>query len=451
MWITDSQFDTYLEDLKSWLRFASVSADSAYKPALNECAVFTRDYLEKVGFRASIHETPGHPVVYGERIVNPSLPTVLVYGHYDVQPPDPLDLWVSPPFDPQIRDGQLIARGVSDDKGQVFCHIAAVDWVIRRDGDLPVNVKLIIEGEEEIGSPNLVRFLTDNRDMLAADVALVSDTPMIAKDRPSLCTSLRGLVYFELKIRTLGSDLHSGQHGGTVPNAIAALVELLSRMKDANGRIQIPGFYDAVLPISDTMHKGILELPFNESEYLRSIGAAELVGESGFHPYERRWLRPTLDVNGIWGGYTGEGSKTVIPSVAHAKLSMRLVANQDPDDITDKFCSFVRTHTPYGATVEIEKFSGAFPARVDGAHPAVQAAMYGLYQAFGVEPVFQGEGGTIPVVADFKRILGIDTVLMGLNLPDDGIHAPNERMSLANIRRGINASIGFLTKLNQTV
>ncbi len=446
----DFQFDYHIDVLKSWLRFPSVSADSAHVADTHDCATFTANHLAKIGLdRVTVHQTPGFPVVTAEWLGAPGKPTVLIYGHYDVQPPDPIDLWQSGPFDPVIRDGQLVARGVSDDKGQIYCHIAAIETLLKRDGRLPINVKLLIEGEEEIGSPNLVPFIVAHQTDLGADVALVSDTPMIAPDRPSLCTSLRGLVYLELTVQVLSGDLHSGQHGGTVPNAIHTLMAILSKMKDESGRILIPGFYDNVAEIPGIVRDGISKLPFDESGYCKKMGMQAPVGEPGFHPYERRWYRPTFDVNGIWGGYIGEGSKTVIPAKAHCKLSMRLVANQDPHQVTQLFRDYLNSVTPTGVSVEVIEHSGGYPAMVSPDHPAVPAALGGLFDAFGVDPVFQGEGGTVPIVAEFKRVLGIDTLLMGLNLEDDRIHAPNEQMSLANIRRGILASIGFMQRYGQ--
>jgi len=448
MGLSHDRFEYHLNRLEEWLRFPSVSADSKYRADVMACAGYTAQRLRDIGASVSVAETPGFPVVIGRVMVDPLKPTVLIYGHYDVQPPDPWNLWLTPPFEPSRRDGQLYARGVSDDKGQIYCHMAAVEELLRQ-GPLPVNVIFMIEGEEEIGSPNLVPFVESHARELGATVALVSDTPMIAKDRPSLCTSLRGLIYFELQLRVLSGDLHSGQHGGTVPNAIHSLVSVISKLKDDSGVIQIPGFYDEVRSLSPEVSESLNELPFDEASYCQTLGASHLVGEPGFHPYARRWYRPTLDVNGIWGGYTGEGSKTVIPAVASCKLSMRLVADQNPDVMIEKVKAYLRQICPEGLSVTVKE-PGAMPASVSTEHPAVRAAASGLEIAFGVKPVFQGEGGTIPIVAEFKRILGLDTVLMGLNLPDDGIHAPNERMSLANIRRGIVASMAFLTEYGKS-
>jgi acetylornithine deacetylase/succinyl-diaminopimelate desuccinylase-like protein len=362
-----------------------------------------------------------------------------------------LDLWQSPPFSAEVRDGYLYARGVSDDKGQVFCHWKAIEALLKTSGELPVNIKMIIEGEEEIGSLNLPAFIHAERAKLAADVALISDTPMFGPQTPSLCTSLRGMVYTELVLRGCASDLHSGQHGGAVPNPIQALSQIISKLKDAKERVTVPGFYDSVLAIDPAMKRSMKRLPFDEKEYLKQVGAPELVGEKGYSALERRWLRPTLECNGIIGGYTGEGAKTVIPAVAKAKISMRLVANQDPAKIFEAFKAHVRSLSPKNVTVEILNHSLAFPARVRSDHPAVQAGLRALRKGFGKEPVFQGEGGTIPIVAEFERVLGLQTVLMGFNLPDDGIHAPNERFKLDNFYGGILAAGYFLEEYARSV
>ncbi|NDD66571.1 dipeptidase [bacterium] len=445
-----AEWDVALQELIAWLRFASVSADPAYRHDVLACAAYTADLMAHYGLSVTRVETPGNPVIIGTWHGAPQAPTVLIYGHYDVQPPDPVALWHHGPFEPVIQDGQLIARGASDNKGQIFCHLKAIEYGLRTTGTLPVNVTVIIEGEEETGSVHLPDVLRSYRDTLTADIALVSDTPMLAENRPSLCTSLRGLVYIELTLTTLSGDLHSGQHGGAVPNAIGALVTLLSQFKDSHQRVTIPGFYEGVRPIRAERSAEIAALGFNADTYAASIGARELLGERGFHPYEQRWYRPTFDINGLWGGYTLEGEKTVIPAQAHAKVSMRLVADQDPDTIIASFGRAIEAMTPSYCQVSWHVCSKAHPAVVDPHHPAVTAAMTGLQQAFGVTPVFQGEGGTIPIVAEFKRLLGLDTVLMGLNLPEDRIHAPNEQMSLANIQRGIAASMGFLEAYGKT-
>ncbi len=444
----DQNQDRFLQELKAFLRIASISTDPAYKSDMLLCASSVQQQFIDIGLEnVQVFPTEGHPIVYGEWLHAPGKPTVLFYGHYDVQPPDPLALWVSPPFEPTVREGQLYARGASDDKGQVWCHLKSIEAWLKTQGQLPVNVKVIIEGEEEIGSKHLFKFISEHTELLKSDVALVSDTPMIAQDVPSICFSLRGLVYLELKVTGCTSDLHSGQHGGAVPNPINALATIISKLKDTQNRVTIPGFYDDVLPISDTLHHDILALPHSDETYLKDLGAKALCGEEGFTTLERRWLRPTLDCNGIFGGYTGEGEKTVIASHATVKLSMRLVANQDPYKITKAFRDFLPSITPPEVTVEVKEYSGAFAARVNPEHPAIEAAKKALESAFGVPARLQGEGGTVPIVNEFEKKLGIQTVLMGLNLANDNIHAPNERFSLSNFYRGIKASAHFWKEL----
>ncbi len=444
----DQHQDRFLDELKEFLKIKSVSADSAFKSEITRCADFVKNHLDSIGLNnVEIIQTSGYPVVYAETDIDPTKKTILLYGHYDVQPPDPLDLWETPPFEPSIRDGQLFARGVSDDKGQVFCHIKAIEAWLRTEGKLPVNIKIIIEGEEEIGSPSLQPFLNQYKEKLSADIALVSDTPMIGLNQPSICFSLRGLLYLELTITSAGTDLHSGQHGGAVPNAILGATQIIHALKDASNKVTIPGFYDDVEELSPALKEEIRSLPYSEKEYLDSIGASHLSGEAGYTAYEQRWFRPTLDCNGIYGGYTGEGAKTVIPSKTTIKLSMRLVSKQNPYDIFEKFKAFLPQITPKGYHVDIHSHSFAFPAQINPEHPAVKAGLTALEKAFGVKAKRQGEGGTIPVVADFKQILGLETVLMGFNLPDDRIHAPNERFSLYNFFKGITASSYFFKEL----
>lgn len=446
-WITDTP-NKHLEDLLTWLSFPSVSTNAVHKADILACADYTQRLLREAGFAdVECIETPGHPIVYAEWLVDPALPTVLIYGHYDVQPPEPLDLWETAAFVPTIRDGQLFARGASDDKGQIYCHIRAIKAYKETLGAPPVNIKLLIEGEEEIGSPNLQPFVIANRERLRADIALVSDTPMIAPDRPSLCTSLRGLLYTEITLRVAATDLHSGQHGGAVPNALLELSRLVTTFKNAQGEVQIPGFYEGVPVLSPDVREAIRALPHDDGAYQSELGLSHLEGEAGYHTFERRWYRPTLEINGMWGGYTGPGSKTVIAAEASAKVSMRLVGTQDPEAIAHNFKAFVQQHVTPGVQAHVDIHSMAVPVQVSPSDPFVKAASRALEKAFGVPSVFQGEGGTVPVVADFKRILGLNTVLMGLNLPNDCIHAPNERISLANLARGMQASVHFLAEL----
>lgn len=442
----------HLDPLVHWLSFESVSTNPVYQAAIATCSEYTRTLLIDAGFSTvDIIATPGHPVVYAEWIVDAALPTVLIYGHYDVQPPEPLALWETPAFVPTIRDGQLFARGASDDKGQIYCHIRAIKAYKETVGAPPLNIKIIIEGEEEIGSPNLRPFIEANKDRLKADIALVSDTPMIAPNRPSLCTSLRGLLYTEITLRVAATDLHSGQHGGAVPNALLELSRLMTTFKDSEGVIQIPDFYEGVPVLSSDARAAIRALPHNDVAYQEELALSHLEGESGYHTLERRWYRPTLDINGVWGGYTGPGSKTVIAAEASAKVSMRLVGTQDPVAIAKSFDAFVRSHVTPGVHVAVDIHSMATPVQVSQEDPFVKAASVALEKAFGVASVFQGEGGTVPVVADFKQILGLNTVLMGLNLPNDCIHAPNERISIANLERGMLASVHFLAEVGNVV
>ena len=445
-WITDTA-NKHLEDLLVWLSFPSVSTNDDHQPDIDACAEYTRTLLIAAGFSDVARiETPGHPILYASWQVDPALPTVLIYGHYDVQPPEPLALWETPPFVPTIREGQLFARGASDDKGQIYCHIRAIKAYAETVGAPPVNIKILIEGEEEIGSPNLQPFIMANRELLKADIALVSDTPMIAPDRPSLCTSLRGLLYTEITLRVAATDLHSGQHGGAVPNALLELSRLVTSFKNERGEVQIPGFYDGVPVLSEATRAAIRALPHEDVAYQAELGLSHLEGEGGYSTLERRWYRPTLEINGMWGGYTGPGSKTVIAAEASAKVSMRLVGTQDPAVIAQNFQAFVRAHVTPGVQVDVAIHSMATPVQVAPDDPFVRAASVALEKSFGVASVLQGEGGTVPVVADFKHILGINTVLMGLNLPNDCIHAPNERISLANLERGMQASVHFLAE-----
>ncbi len=433
-----------VDELNTFLSIASVSANLKHKADILRCANYLEGHLTDIGLEnVRQFATDGHPIVYGEWLHAPGKPTVLFYGHYDVQPPEPLELWVSPPFEPTIRDGYLYARGVSDDKGQVFCHLKAIEALLKKNGKLPVNIKVLIEGEEEIGSVHLAPFVEKNQTLLGADVVLISDTPMFGPDQPSLCTSLRGLVYLEVEVEGCKSDLHSGQQGGAVPNPIQALAKIISNLKDDDQRITIPGFYDQVLPDR-------VDIPFDEEAYRNEVGAEELVGEAGYNSLERRWLRPTLECNGIVGGYIGPGAKTVIPSKAMAKISMRLVANQNPDDILFKFKAYIRQIAPKSVRVSFNEFHpSGWPVRVKTESVAVQAAMRAIEKSFGRKPIFQGEGGTVPVVADFQRLLGLQSVLMGFNLPNDGIHAPNERFSLDRYYKGIHASAYFFEELGQ--
>lgn len=435
--------DRFLDELFDLLRIPSISADPAYAGDVMRCAESVADHLRKAGAdNVEVMATPGYPVVYGERIIDPALPTVLVYGHYDVQPPDPLDLWTTPAFEPVIRktelhpEGAIFARGACDDKGQMFMHVKALEAMVQT-GRQPVNLKFIIEGEEEVGSDHLDAFLEDNRDKLAADLVLVSDTGIIANDIPSITTGLRGLSYVEVKLVGPNRDLHSGLYGGAAPNPINILCELIASLKDDQQRITVPGFYDKVIELSTEERAAMAEAPFSEDEYRKSIDIGATEGEPAYSAPERMSIRPTLDVNGIWGGYTGEGAKTVIASEAKAKISMRLVPDQDPDEITQLFKDHFESLCPPSCKVAVTIMHGAHPAVTPIDHPGYKAAAAAMEATFGRKPVpFRG-GGSIPIVTSFERILGLKTVLMGFGLDSDAIHSPNEHFGVFNYFKGI--------------
>lgn len=435
--------ERFLEELLDLLRIPSVSADSRHKADVKKAAEFIQAKLQEAGAdRAEIFETKGHPIVYGEKQVSESAPTVLVYGHYDVQPPDPLDLWDSPPFEPVIKeteihpDGAIFARGSCDDKGQVYMHVKAFEAMMA-SGELTCNVKFIIEGEEEVGSDNLEIFLEEHRDMLANDIVLISDTGIIANDVPSITVGLRGLSYLEIEVTGPNRDLHSGLYGGAVPNPINVLAEMIASLKDDKKYITIPGFYNDVLELTAEERAAMARAPFNLEAYKKSIGLSDVEGEEGYSTMERASIRPTLDVNGIWGGYTGEGAKTVIASKAYAKISMRLVPHQDPDKITELFQKHFESIAPPSVKVKVTPHHGALPAVTPTDSPAYLAAAKAMKETFGKEPVpFRG-GGSIPIVALFEQILDSKTVLMGFGLDSDAIHSPNEHYGLFNYYKGI--------------
>ncbi|MFQ5915239.1 MAG: dipeptidase [Nitrospinota bacterium] len=445
----DSQRNDALEDLKTFLRIPSVSTDPQYEEDIRRCAEQVAEGLRDSGFAAEIHPTQRHPVVVAERVEDPALHTVLIYGHYDVQPPDPLDRWETDPFDPAVRDGYIFARGAHDNKGQIFCHLKAVEAFHRVRGRLPVNVKFLIEGEEEIGSPNLDGFMRENADRLKADYAVVSDTAHFAEGVPAIMYGLRGLSYLEVILTGPDRDLHSGGYGGTVDNPVNVLVRLLASLMDEDGGVAIPGFYDDVLPLEDWEREAFAALPLDEADYRGSLGVPALFGEKGYSTLERKWARPTLDVNGIYGGYQGPGSKTVIPCRAGAKVSMRLVPNQDPEKINDLFESTVRERLPKTVRLEVSRYWGSRPVLVDAASPAVEAGRKALQKGFGRPPVLVREGGTIPVVASLQDVLGLDSLLVPFGGPDDRTHSPNERMPLENVHRGILTACHLLDELSR--
>ena len=429
--------DRFLTELLDLLRIPSVSADSKFKGDVRRAAEFVRDSLTNAGADAvGLHETAGHPIVYGEKIVDAALPTVLVYGHYDVQPADPYELWHSPPFEPVIKDGNIYARGSADDKGQFYMHIKAFEAMMATNS-LPCNVKFMIEGEEEVGSPNLGPFVAQNRDKLKADVILISDTSMIANDVPSIDTGLRGLSYLEVEVVAANRDLHSGVYGGAVANPINVLARLIASLHDENGHVTIPGFYDDVLDLSAADRDRINEAPFDLEAYKKDLGIAEVEGEAGYTTLERTGTRPTLDCNGIWGGYTGEGAKTVLPSKASAKISMRLVPNQSSEKITDLFTKHFISIAPKSVRVKVTPHHGGEPYLTPLDSPAYKAAEMALEESFGKKPVPTRGGGSIPIVALFEKELGLKTVLMGFGLDSDGLHSPNEHYGLFNFYKGI--------------
>ncbi len=433
----DDHREQFLEDLKAILRIPSVSADPAFKAEVRRCADHLAQHLLSIGMTAAeVVETKGHPIVYAEWLGAPGAPTMLLYGHYDVQPPDPLDLWKTPPFEPVVRDGKLYARGACDDKGQVYMHCAAIAAHLAVNGRLPINVKMMIEGEEESGSGSLEPFLVAWKDRLKADVIVVSDTSMLGPDQPALCYALRGLVYAQVEVTGPGRDLHSGEFGGAVRNPANALAVMLAGLHDADGRCTVPGFYDRVRALTDTEKKAIRELPFDEAGFLREAGAPEPFGEKGFSTYERITSRPTCDVNGMWSGYIGEGAKTVLPSFAAAKVSMRLVPDQDPEKVYAAFEAHVKKLAPSGVTVKVKDLHGAVPFITDPDHPMMQAAVRALARSWTKKPALFREGGSIPVMAAFQKVLGYPCILMGFALHDDQVHAPNEKFSLTSFHGG---------------
>ena len=431
--------DRFLEELKDFLRIPSISTLPEHAPDVQHAAGFVADSLRTAGLEnVEIIPTAKHPLVYADWLHAPGKPTVLCYGHYDVQPPDPLELWTSPPFEPTLRDGNLYARGSADDKGQMYMHVKAVEALRAVNGTLPVNLKFLIEGEEEIGGESVAKYVAENATKLKADVALVSDTALYAEGIPTLCIGLRGLIYTEIEARGPSRDLHSGLYGGTVPNAVFALAELVSKLKDPSGRIMIPGMYGDVQQPSAAEKQSWSTLPFNEQEFLKNeVGSKALTGEKGYTVLEKVWARPTLEVHGIAGGFTGAGAKTVIPARATAKVSMRLVPNQDPDKILAAFKKFVRENTPAGVETEVRVLSSGPAIMVNPDHPAIDVAARAFKDILGRDTVFVRSGGSIPIVGDFAKHLGIPTILMGFGLPDDGLHSPNEKYKLSNYYSGI--------------
>jgi acetylornithine deacetylase/succinyl-diaminopimelate desuccinylase-like protein len=443
----DAHRDDFEEQLKALLRIPSISAQPAHAADTRRAAEFVHDDLRANGFEAELIATAGHPIVYAERHDAPGKPTLLVYGHYDVQPPEPLEPWLSPPFEPTVRNGNLYARGATDDKGQMFTHLKAAEGWLKTAGRLPLNLKILIEGEEEVGGANLETFVAQNRARLACDYAVISDTSQFARDQPAITYGLKGLAYFELIVRGANTDLHSGTFGGAVANPCNALATILASLKGADNRIAIAGFYDPVRPLADWERAEFARLPFSESEFQASLGVSSLEGEAGYTTLERKWARPTCDVNGLYGGYQGPGPKTVLPCMAGAKLSFRLVPDQDPATVAAQFRAHVRTVCPPGVSYEIIERHGAPAVLVDTNTKGVRAAARAIEAAFGKPPVFMREGGSIPVVGLLKTQLGVDTLLLGWGQNDDNLHGPNEKFALADFHRGIKASAHLLAEL----
>jgi acetylornithine deacetylase/succinyl-diaminopimelate desuccinylase-like protein len=441
--------EQFLEGLKTWLRIPSISTLPEHKLDIMRAAEFVEDELKRAGMsNVKLIEGQGNPLVYGEWLGAPGKPTLLLYGHYDVQPPDPLDEWKSPPFEPEVRGDNIYARGACDDKGQTYILIKAVEGFLKTKGKLPVNVKFLIEGEEEMGGEHIEAFVKSGDPRLKADAAVICDTEMFAPELPTLCVGLRGIIYGELIVTGARQDLHSGVYGGAAPNPIMAIAEILTALKDRDGHINIPGLYDRVVPPSPEERAAWDRLPFNEPDFLaKEVGSTALTGEPQFDVLARTWARPTLEVHGIRGGFTGEGAKTVIPAKAVAKVSMRLVADQDPVEVTRLLQESVRTVCPKGVTAEFKTIHGAGPSLVDPTNPFVQAAAKAMTEMFGTETVFIRSGGSIPIVGAFHDHLGIPSVMMGFGLPDDNLHSPNEKFFLPNFYRGIEAVAAYFEVL----
>ena len=442
------QSSRFREELFDFLRIPSVSAKSEHDGDTRRAADWLAEQLRAAGLEVEVLTTPRHPVVIAEwRKAGPSAPTVLVYGHYDVQPAEPLEEWSSPPFEPEIRDGKVFARGSADDKGQLLMHVKALEAALADGGQLPVNVVVLAEGEEEIGSPSLVPFVERHRDRLAADVVVISDSSMFAEGLPALLFSLRGLAYFELRARTARTDLHSGSYGGAIPNPATALARVIASFHDLDGRIAIDGFYDDVVEWDEKTRDQIRSLPFDEDEFRKAVGATALIGERGWSVLERLWIRPTCEVNGLLAGWTGEGAKTVLPAKAMAKVSFRLVPDQRPARVRELLDAHLEKVTPAGVEIEILEQYGGLPWRAEGGGRFFEAAATALEEAFGTRPVLIGEGGSIPIVVEFERILKAPALLVGFSLPGANTHAPDEWFPLENFEKGIGALVRLYHEL----
>jgi len=440
----ESNHQRYLTELKELLAIPSVSSQTERKPEMRRAAEWLKTHMQIIGLQnIQIMETEGHPVVYADWLNAPDKPTILIYGHYDVQPEDPVDLWKTPPFEATERDRNLYARGAADDKGQIFIHLKAIEAFLKNSGTLPVNIKIIFEGEEEVGSEHLGKFVSEHKDLLKADVIVISDSGMFAKGVPSVTYALRGLAYMEVEVTGPNGDLHSGSFGGSVHNPIQALTEMIASLHDKNGRITVKGMYDDVRPLTKAERVAFKKLPWNDKKYAASLGLKQLYGEKGFTTLERLWARPTLECNGIWGGYIGEGAKTVLPAKAFAKISMRLVPDQSSTKIAKVFEKHLKKIAPKTVDVKVKNLHGGEPAITPVDSPGVKAAVVALEKGFGKKPLYQREGGSIPIVVDFKKLLGIDSVLLGFGLPDENAHAPNEFINLDNFFGGIKTTAHY--------
>lgn len=442
----------HLEELFDFLRIPSISSLSEHTQDVRSCAEWVANSLKNAHLEnVQVMETNGHPVVYGEWLHAEGKPTVLIYGHYDVQPVDPLHLWETKPFEPSIRDEKLFARGASDDKGQVFMHIKAIEAIMNTEGKLPVNIKFIIEGEEEIGSPNLPEFVNEHKDLLSCDVIVISDTGMIEKGKPAICYGLRGLCGIQIDVKGAKTDLHSGLYGGGVQNAAHALIELLASFHDQDGKVLVEGFYDKVADLTEDERKAFEALNTDEEKIREELGVPELFGEKGYTYNERTWVRPTLEINGVYSGFQGEGIKTVIPSEATAKITCRLVPNQDPDEIVELLERHIEKHKPKGVTITVSHFDKGAPFITPFDHPAIQAAARSYEKVYQVPTAFTRGGGSIPIVAAFDEILNKPVVLMGFGLPDENFHAPNEHFHLENFDKGLRTICHYWYELSEAL
>jgi acetylornithine deacetylase/succinyl-diaminopimelate desuccinylase-like protein len=445
----ESNHARYLGELKELLAIPSVSSQTERKPDMRRTAEWLKSHMANIGLQnIQIMETAGHPVVYADWLKAAGKPTILIYGHYDVQPEDPIDLWKTPPFEATERDGNLYARGAADDKGQIFVHLKAIEAFLQNGGTLPVNIKIIFEGEEEIGSESLPAFIAEHKELLKADIILISDTGMFAKGVPSVTYALRGLSYVEIEVTGPNGDLHSGSFGGSVHNPIQALTEMIASLHDKNGKITVKGMYDDVRKLTKAERAAFKKLPWNDKKYAATLGLKQLYGEKGFTTLERLWARPTLECNGIWGGYIGEGAKTVLPSKAFAKISMRLVPDQSSSKIAKLFEKHLRKIAPKTVDVKVKFLHGGEPAITPVNSPGVQTAVVALEKGFGKKPLYQREGGSIPIVVDFKKLLGIDSVLLGFGVPEENAHAPNEFIVLENFYGGIKTAAHYYNEFS---